>query len=224
VDLKAIVPLAILFGSLLQPSPSAASDTTKPDATVQPGFSADQFDWREVVSYLFDATSLPAEQGIKAVLENSKVMRAYVAREISDCPVNRALCTPTQPADRAGEISRAIDQIVQEGIAHLHNAVYVDYKLVQQPFPFNELAVSKSEKHPEAYFMLALTDHSYTAADVQAKYGAPYDTDIFQWYSVFKYRLDSPRYSSKAFFEIDPTDGAVVKIAISLKTRKVRNK
>jgi hypothetical protein len=68
--------------------------------------------------------------------------------------------------------------------------------------------------------VVALADHSYTAADVQAKYGTPYDTDIFQWYSVYKYRMDSPDYTSKAIFEIDPVDGAVIKIAISLKPKK----
>ena len=66
---------------------------------------------------------------------------------------------------------------------------------------------------------LQLADRGYTAAQVQAKYGAPYDTDIFQQYSVFKYRQDSPVYTSRAVFEIDPVDGAVMKIAISLKAR-----
>jgi hypothetical protein len=96
----------------------------------------------------------------------------------------------------------------------------VDYKLATQPFPFSEIAAYKSEKHPDAYFVLALADHSYTAAEVQAKYGAPYDTDIFQWYSVYKYRMDNADYTSKAVFEIDPVDGAVIKVAISLKPRK----
>jgi hypothetical protein len=68
--------------------------------------------------------------------------------------------------------------------------------------------------------MLAFTGRSYTPADVQAKYGAPYDTGISQWYSVFTYRLDSPSYTSKVVFEIDPVDGAVLKVAISLKLKK----
>ena len=31
-----------------------------------------------MVPYLFDAATLSGEQGIKAILENSKVLRAYV--------------------------------------------------------------------------------------------------------------------------------------------------
>ena len=72
--------------------------------------------------------------------------------------------------------------------------------------------------------MLSFADRSYTAAQVQAKYGAPYDTSISQWYSVFKYRLDSPRYTTKAVFEIDPVDGAVIKVAVSLKPKKLKNR
>jgi len=59
---------------------------------------------------------------------------------------------------------------------------------------------------------------------VQAKYGVPYDTDIFQWYSVFTYRLDSAGYTSKAVFQVDPVDGAVIKIAISLKAKKTKSR
>jgi hypothetical protein len=176
-----------------------------------------------VVPYLFDAAALPGEQGIKAVLENSQVMRAYVERELVDCGTKQTACSASQTTGHAGEVSKAIDQMVQEEIAHRRDTIFVDYKFARQPFPFAEIAVSKSEKHQGTFFLLALSDHSYTAADIQAKYGAPYDTDIFQWYSVFKYRMDSPRYSAKAVFEVDPTDGGVVKIAISLRTKKPKH-
>ena len=103
-------------------------------------------------------------------------------------------------------------------MVHEHKSAVVDCPLTQ-PFPFSEISVLRSEKQQDAYLVLQLADRSYTAAQVQAKYGAPYDTDIFQQYSVFKYRSDSPQYRSKAVFEIDPLDGAVMKIAISLKAR-----
>ena len=121
-------------------------------------------------------------------------------------------------------MSKKIDEIVQEGISRRHQKAIVDYTLSRKPFPFSEIAAVKSENHSEAYFMLTFADRSYTAADVQAKYGAPYDTDVVQWYSVFKYRMDSPHYTSKAVFEIDPIDGAVLKVSISLKTKKAQER
>jgi len=200
---------------------SASDDNTQPSgASAQSEFSADDFDWRDVVPYLFTASALPGEQGVKAVLENSRVLRAYVAKEVrAGCRPDKNSCAAGNDSPPEGEISKRIDEIVQEGILHQHQRTIVDYRMEKQPFPFSEIAAVKNEKQPQAYLMLRLADHSYTAAQLQAKYGAPYDTDIFQWYSVYKYRLDTTRYRSKAVFEIDPVDGAVVRIAVSLKTK-----
>jgi len=187
-------------------------------------FSADDFDWREMVPFLFTASTLPGEQGVKAVLENSKVLRVYVGNEIRvQCKPDRNSC-PAKNDNSVPEndVGKRIDEIVQEGISRRHQKAIVDYTFTRKPFPFSEIAAVKSENHSEAYFMLTFADRSYTAADVQAKYGAPYDTDVVQWYSVFKYRMESPRYTSKAVFEIDPIDGAVLKVSISLKTKKAK--
>jgi hypothetical protein len=222
-----LVMLSLSLPVLAPPLSSASEDGKQPaGSTAQSDFSADDFNWREMVPYLFVAAGLPGEEGIKAVLENSSVLRAYVRNEVrSECGPDKKRCT----AKRSGslseeEVSKRIDQIVQEGILVRHKTAFVDYPLAHQPFPFSQIAAVKTEKHPDAYFMLSLADRSYSAAQVQAKYGAPDDTDIFQWYSVFKYRLDSRQYTSKAVFEIDPVDGAVIKIAISLKTKKSKSR
>jgi hypothetical protein len=95
----------------------------------------------------------------------------------------------------------------------------VDYTLAQ-PFPFSEIAAYRSQNQEDAYFMLAPAGHSYTSVRVKAKYGAPFDDDIFQWYGVYKYRLDNAEYRTEAVFEIDPTNDAIVKIALSFKPKK----
>lgn len=200
------------------------SDLSKkpPTATVPVPFSADDFDWREMLPYLFVAAGLPDEQGIKAVLEHAKVFRVYVSTEVqSQCSAGRDACPPTADGFEQ-EVTKKIDEIVQEGILHRHKSAIVDYQLARQPFPFSEVAAVKSEKHPDAYLMLQLTDHSYRAWQVQAKYGEPQDTNIFQWYSVYEYKQDNPKYTSKAIFEIDPTDGAVLKVAVSVKSKKTK--
>lgn len=208
-----------LLPSVFAPSLSSASGGVAA-ANAQAGFSADDFDWREMVPYLFAAAALPGEQGIKAVLENSNVLRAYVGNEIR--AERRPDKSPAKGNSSTQEdaVSTRIDQIVQEEISYQHKTVAVEYPLARRPFPFSEIAAAKSEKRPDAYFMLSLADRSYTAAQVQSKYGAPYDTGVSQWYSVFKYRLDSPSYTSEAVFEIDPVDGAVIKVAISLRPKK----
>ena len=71
-----------LLLSVFAPSSNAADANHPPGPTAQAEFSADDFDWREMVPYLFDAAALPGEQGIQAVLENFKVLRAYVANEV----------------------------------------------------------------------------------------------------------------------------------------------
>jgi hypothetical protein len=229
-DTRSATFLVMLSLSLpiLAPLLSSASDDGKHSvgATAQSDFSADDFDWREMVPYLFVAAGLPGEEGIKAVLENSNVLRAYIRNEVrSECRPDEKPCTAKPPGSLSEEeVSKRIDEIVQEGILVQHKTTFVDYPLARQPFPFSQIAAVKSEKHPDAYFMLSLADRNYSSAQVQAKYGAPYDTDIFQWYSVFKYRLDSRQYTSKAVFEIDPVDGAVIKIAISLKPKKSKNR
>lgn len=218
--------LSLLF-SVFAPSFSSALDGNHPPAAAAPAaFSADDFDWREIVPYLFTAASLPGEQGIQAVLENSNVLRAYAENEArSECRPEKNPCTAKgDSALSQEEVSKRIGEIVREGIFHKHKTAIVDYQLTHQPFPFSEIAAVRSEKHPDAYFMLAFADRSYTAAQVQAKYGVPYDTSISQWHSVFTYRLDSPHYTSKAVFEIDPVDGAVIKVAVSLKLKNPKNR
>ena len=213
-----------LLPRVFAPSLSSASGgNPPPGASAQAVFIADDFDWREMAPYLFAAATQPGEQGMQTVLENSKVLRAYVANEVrADCKPDKNSCAAMGDMLER-EVSKRIDDVVREGIFSQRKNAIVDYKLARQPFPFSEIAAVKSENHPDAYFMLALADRSYTAAQVQAKYGAPYDTTISQWYSVFKYRLDSADYTSKALFEIDPVDGAVIKIAISLKPKKAKN-
>ena len=218
-----LVTLSLLLWVFAPPLSSASDDSNEPSGpSASAEFYADDFDWREMVPYLFVAASLPKEQGIKAVLENLKMLRADVANEIwSECRMDRNLCA-AKGFMLEGEVTKRIDQIVQERIFLRHKRAIVDYPLGRQPFPFSEIAALKSEKQRDAYLILELADHSYTAAQVQAKYGAPYDTNIFQWYSVYKYRLDSTGYTSKAVFEINHVDGAVVRVAISLKPKKPR--
>jgi hypothetical protein len=217
--------LSLIFSGLT-PRLSSGDDSNPPPAAVLGAeLSADNFDWREMVPYLFEAATLPAEQGIQAVLENSSVLRAYVANEVrAECRREENPCaTKDDSVTLEREVGKRIDEIVKEGFFERHKAAIVDYQLTRRPFPFSEIAAVKSEKHPDAYLMLALADHSYTAAQLEAKYGDPYDTDIYQWYSIFKYRLDGPGYTSKAVFEIDPVDGAVIKVAISLKPKKQKS-
>ena len=219
-----IVTVLSLLLSFLIPLSAQASDVNKqPPGNAHAQVSADDFDWREMVPYLFAAADLPGEQGVKAVLENCKVLRVYIANEVSvQCSSDKSPCLVEN--DRSEEqVSKKIDEIVQEGISHRHQKAIVDYTLTRKPFPFSEIAAVKSENHPEVYFMLTYADRSYTAADVQAMYGAPYDTDVVQWYSVFKYRIDTPRYTSKAVFETDPIDGAVLQVSVSLKTKKEKS-
>ncbi|MFZ3211853.1 MAG: hypothetical protein WA188_10080 [Terriglobales bacterium] len=224
MDMERVVLLvALSLLSVFGPALSSASDGgSQPSGTgAQAEFSADDFDWREMVPYLFIAAGLPEEQGIKAVLENSKVLRAYVANEVlAECRPDKNPCAAKGDSFMLeGEVSKRIDEIVQEGIFRRHKMAIVDYRLARRPFPFSEIVAVKREKQRDAYLILELADRSYTAAQLQSKYGAPQDTDIFQWYSVYKYRLETARYTSKAVFEIDPVDGAVMKVAISLKPK-----
>jgi len=216
--------LSLLF-SAFTPSSTAADANRPPGPAAQPAFSADDFDWRDMLPYLFDAAALPGEQGLQAVLENSKVLRVYVTSEVrTECSPHKTPCAATVDSSTLDkEVSKRIDEIVQEGMVHRRKLAIVEYKLTRQPFPFSEIAAVKSEKSPETYVTLSLAGRNYTAADVQAKYGVPYDTDVVQWYSVFKYRLDNPHYTSKAVFEIDPVDGAVIKVAVSVKVKKSKN-
>ena len=224
MNMKLAILLALSWLlSIFGPALSRASDGSNPPSGTgaQTEFSADDFDWREVVPYLFIAAGLPEEQGIKTLLENSRVLRAYLANEVRpECEAAKNPCAAKGDGFvPEGEVSKRIDEIVQEGIFRRHKMAIVDYRLARQPFPFSEIVALKREKQHDAYLILELADRSYTAAQLQTKYGAPQDTNVFQWYSVYIYRLDSTRYTSKAVFEIDPVDGAIVRVAISLKPK-----
>ncbi len=218
LSVPAIV-LSLLF--VLVPLSFCVSPGNRPADAPQHAFSADDFDWRRMVPYLYEAAGLPGEQGIKTVLENSRVMRAHVANEVrAKCKPGYNRCDSSRVGFTVdGEATKRIDGIVREGMVHRHKTVSVDYALEGQPFPFSEIAVLKSDDRRDAYLVLKFSNSAYSVADLQAKYGAPYDADIFQSYSVFKYRVVNAQYTSKAVFEVDPTDGAVLEVAISLKAK-----
>jgi hypothetical protein len=225
MKLTTALAIGFLWACVSLPLCNAWGDDRSSGTIAQRELSADDFDWRDMVPQLAVAAALPGEQAIKAVLENSSVLRVYEVNELrTECRAQKILCAKI--VDRPTldqEITKRIDEIVQEGILHRNKSTIVDYQLTHGPFPFSEVAAVRSENKPEAYVMLQLADHSYTAAQLQAKYGAPFDTNIFQWYSVFKYRIDNLQYRSDAVFEVDPTDGAVLKVAINLKMKKAKD-
>ncbi len=206
-------------------SPLSASDTGDgAAASAAHPFSAGDFDWREMIPALAAASQLPADQALRELLENSSVLRTYVVNQVwSECKSDKNRCAAI--ADSAAlqrEVTGRIDAIVANTMFTRDKMAIVDYTLASQPFPFSEIAAYKSQRRQDAYFTLALAGKSYTSLRVRARYGAPFDDDIFQWYGVYKYRVDNAGYRSEAVFEIDPTNDAVLKIAISLKPRKNR--
>ena len=183
--------------------------------------SANDFDWREMVPYLYQASALSGEQGLKVILENSKVLRAYVATDVrKECRPGNDRCDSSKPDFTVdGEVLRRIDGIIKEGFSHQHRSSTVDYAFDRRAFDFSGIAALRSDQKQDAYLVLQFTDRVYNSAQLQAKYGPPDDTDIYQWYSVFIYKAVNSRYASKAVFEVNPVDGAVMKVAISVKAK-----
>ena len=198
----------------------------QPAAIIGPpvAFSAAEFDWRETLSSLYIAAGLPDEQGIKAALESSRVLRAYLAMDVqAECSSDNQPCAePGGGFSLQGEVTKRIDEIVQEGTARSHKIIHLDYPLTRQPFPFTDIVAMRTENHRDAYLVLDFAEKSYNVGQLQDKYGAPYDTDVHEWYGVYKYRLDTRDYAARAAFEIDPEDGSVLRVAIRLKRRNGR--
>jgi hypothetical protein len=216
-----------LFLALLAPSVLAASDSGNPPTiTVAHPFSANDFDWREMIPALTAAAELPGDQGVKELLENLGVLRTYVVNQVwADCKADKTRCAAISSASALQqEVTARIDAIVAKTIFTRNKMAIVDYPLANQPFPFSEIAGYKSQNRRDAYLVLALAGQSYKSVGVKAKYGVPFDDDIFQWYGVYKYRVDNPGYRTEAVFEIDPPSDAVIKIAISFKAKKTRSR
>lgn len=220
--MKTAIFLSLLVSVLTLALPIAANGRDRP--TAQPSFAAGDLDWREMIPYLYTAATQPGEQGLETMLENSKVIRAYVGREVrNECRQGNDRCDSSRPGFSFDEeVNKRIDGVVREGLLHQHKNTFVNYPLVDSPFPFSAVSVLKSDNHEDAYFVLEFAPHAYTGQDVQSKYGAPYDTDVFDRYGVFKYKLVDAKYTSKTVVEINPIDGEVMKIAISVKARKHR--
>ncbi len=211
-----------LLLSILTSSVSQAGDgSDRPSSALTP-FSADDFDWREMVPYLYQASTLSGEQGLKVILENSKVLRTYVAIDVrKECKPGNDRCDSSRPDFTVeGEVRRRIDGIIKEGLLHRRRSSLVDYRFDRPAFDFAGIAALRSDQKQDAYLVLQFADRVYNSAQLQAKYGPPDDTDIYQWYSVFIYKAVNSRYASKAVFEVNPADGAVMKVAISVKPRK----
>jgi hypothetical protein len=217
--------IVLLLAFLLTPFARRSSALSYGNPT--PGdaaFSAEDFDWRETVPYLFEASQQPGVLGLQAVLENSKVLRAYVASEArAECrPGNNHCDSSLAGFTLEGEVTRRIEGIVKEGLRHGHKSEMVDYSFQARFFPFTEISALRSDTLQDALLVLLFADRTYYVTQLRAKYGEPYDTDVFDRFSVFIYRLNTPHYTSKAVFEVNPADGAVMKVAISLKVNKRR--
>ncbi len=161
---------------------AGASDGSNSSAGGGAGLTSppNSLDWRETVPYLFAAAAMPAEQGFKAVLENSKLLRTSLANQIrADCKPEKNQCATTGDGSMLdGEVSKRIDEIVQKGIFHRHKSAIVDYSLAGQPFPFSEIVDLKSEKRQDAYLILQFAGRSYTAAECRTSM-APRMTPTF---------------------------------------------
>ena len=213
-------PLVLVLLSVVvfaRPVSNAFAGNPAPKAVL----SADDLDFREMIPYLFAACTLPEDEGVRTMLENAKVLRSYIATDVrAECrPGNQRCDSSREDFTAEGEVTRRIDAIAKEGLIHRHKTASLDYPFDGRPYPFSQISVLRSEKRQDAYLVIQFSDRAYNVAQVQAKYGVPYDTDIFDRYSVFKYRLETARYSSKAYFEVNPIDGSVMKLAISLKAK-----
>ena len=173
---------------------------------------------------MFEASQQPGELGLQTLLENNNVLRTYVASEArAECrPGNNRCDSSLAGFTLEGEVTRRIDGIVKEGLRHEHKSAVVDYPFQAHFFPFTEISALRSDKLQDAYLVLLFADRAYDVTQLRAQYGEPDDTNVFDRFSVFMYRLKTPRYTSKAVFEVNPADGSVMKVAISLKARKRR--
>lgn len=213
--------ILLLLSSLGPMGSGAASAQTEqasvPEAARKPD-SADDFDWREMIPLLYRAAGLPPEEAVKLMLENTAVLRAYIALELqARCGPQASVCD-SQPASPA-LITKRIDEVVRKGIFTRRNITRVDYLLARQPFPFAAIAAMKSRNRRDAFLVLDFAEKSCTAAQIEDKYGSPRDKTIFQWFSMFEYRIDAKTYVARAAFTIDPVSGEAQRIAISLKRK-----
>jgi len=212
--------ILLLLWSLGPMGPVAASAQSEqasvPGSEGKPD-SADDFDWREMIPLLYRAAGLPPEEAVKLMLENTAVLRAYVALELqAQCGPQASACS-SQPASPA-LITKRIDEVVRKGIFTRKNVTRVDY-LMRQPFPFAAIAAMKSRNRRDAFLVLDFAEKICTAAQIEDKYGSPRDKSIFQWFSMFEYRIDAKTYVARAAFTIDPVSGEAQRIAISLKRK-----
>ncbi len=215
----------VIIAVLLSAAPLGLSaepnESDRPPISQAKVTSADDFDWRDMLPYLYEAASMPPEQGLKELLENSRVLRAYVAGDVQAHCSDRAQACGAKLSSSAlqAEVTKDIDEIVQESLFSKRKVIRVDYALTERPFPFTEIVALKTTNHRDAYLVLDFADESYTATQVQKKYGAPYDVTLFEWYTMHKYKVEMPTYVAKAAFTVNPIDGYVHRVAVSLKRK-----
>ena len=116
-----LIALSLLL-SIFALSLSSASEGggQPPGSSVQVKFSAEDFDWRTMIPYLSAAAALPAEQGIETVLQNSGVLRAYVANQVrAECALDKRLCVAKDVLTLQEEVSKRIDGIIREGMVSI---------------------------------------------------------------------------------------------------------
>jgi len=216
--------MILLLLSSLGPMGSGAASAQSEQASVPSAEgkpdSADDFDWREMIPLLYRAAGLPPEEAVKLMLENTAVLREYVALELQAQCGPRAPACDSQPASPA-LITKRIDEVLREGIFTRKNVTRVDY-LMRQPFPFVAVAAMKSRNRRDAFLVLDFAEKSCTAAQIEDRYGSPRDKTIFQWFSMFEYRIDAKAYVARAAFTIDPVSGEAQRVAISLKRKDAR--
>ncbi len=194
---------------------SASGDDAHPAAAAgSAATSAAGFDWRSTLPYLDKAADLSEEDGLRELLENLAVFRTYIANDL--------LSQGVRPVGDTA-VTQKIDQLVHEGLFRRRKITRVDYRLSRQPFPFTFLAAVKTSNHHDAYLVLYPVEKSYTAAQVQAQYGPPPSTNIVGTASLYTYKLETATYAARATFTIDPVDGTVDRLAISLKRKRGHN-
>jgi hypothetical protein len=99
-----VFAVSVILGLTPRLAVASGGENNGSGAVVVTDFSAEDFDWRYIVPSLFTAASLPGEQAIKTILENSRVLRTYVAKQLrGECTTHRRLFATTDDTSVRGE-------------------------------------------------------------------------------------------------------------------------
>ncbi len=178
------------------------------------------FELKDEIPNLYNAASLPPEEGVRQLFQNNVHLRTYVAialqRQCGSETQDRTCRAKLGDEVLETQITSLIDDLVNKRIHSGGSITSVDYAF-NRPWPFAAVTAMRPHSESKAYLVLGLfPGNFYTVSRILEQYGDPNDQRISGSPRSLSYRTTAKNYVFVIRFQLNQGETEAEQIWLTL--------